>query len=156
LGRSVEFATGRNEDVGGHVRLGAERWYAIDGACEIRLPAGVPLRVQALKGPEFFPLDQTITLGPGQMALRLAIERWSDVAADGWIAGDSRCHFLTPHTAALEGAAEALAVVNLLACVQPLPSLDGTAYTTVSNLLAFSGQEPALTAHGCTAVVNTL
>lgn len=156
LGRVIDFATGRNEDVGGQLKLGQERWYAIDGACEIRLPANVPLRVQALKGPEFVPLDETVTLGPGQMAMRFSVSRWSDLAEDGWIAGDSRCHFLPPHSAALEGAAEGLAVVNLLASVQPLPSQDGTAYTTVPNLLAFSGQEPALEAHGCVVAVNTL
>ena len=59
LGRSVEFPVGRNEAVGGAVRLGGERWFYTDGACEIALPAGVPLRVQATKGPEFTPLDET-------------------------------------------------------------------------------------------------
>jgi len=156
LGQAVEFAIGRNEDVGGHLRLGAERWFAIDGACEIRLPANVPLRIQALNGPESRPLDQTVTLGPGQMSLRFTIERWSDLAANRWMAGDSRCHFLSPHAAALEGAAEALAFVNLLATTQPLPSLDGTAYTTVPNLVAFSGQTATLQMHGCNVTVNTL
>ena len=156
LGRVVDFATGRNEDVGGQLKLGQERWYSIDGGCEIRLPAGMPLRIQAMRGPEYRPLDETITLGPGQMALRFSIERWSEVAKDNWTAGDSRSHFLPPHSAALEGAAEGLAVVNVLACVQPFPSLDGTAYTTIPNLLAFSGQDPALDVHGCIVAVNTL
>lgn len=156
FGRLTEFATGKNEDVGGHLRLGQERWCYIDGACEVRLPAGVPLRVQATKGPEYRPLDQTVTLGSGQMALRFGIERWSDVRADGWVPGDVRAHFLTPHAAALEAAAEDLSVVHLLAGTQPLPSLDGTAYPTVGNLLAFSGQQPALTAEGPLVAVNTL
>ena len=75
LGRATEFPVGRNEDVGGHFELGPDRWYYIDGACEIPLPAGVPLRVRATKGPEYAPLDQTVTLGAGQMALRFAIEQ---------------------------------------------------------------------------------
>ncbi|MFO0847943.1 MAG: CehA/McbA family metallohydrolase [Gemmataceae bacterium] len=156
FGRLTEFATGKNEDVGGHLRLGPERWCYIDGACEVRLPAGVPLRVQAAKGPEYRPLDQTVTLGSGQMALRFGIERWSDVRADGWVPGDVRAHFLPPHAAALEAAAEDLSVVHLLARAQPLPSPDGTAYPTVGNLLAFSGQQPALTAEGPLVAVNTL
>src|SRR6185503_8112966 len=71
LGRVAEFATGRNEDVGGHVLLDGQRWHYIDGACEVPLPSGVPLTVEATKGPECNPLRQTLTLGMGQMALRL-------------------------------------------------------------------------------------
>ncbi len=156
LGRSIEFPIGRNEVVGGQLALGRERWFYIDGACEITLPAGVPLRVQATKGPEYTPLDETVTLGAGQMALRFAIERTIDMRTDGWVRVDSRCHFLPPHAALLEAMAEDLDVVNLLAIVQPFPSLDGTAYSTVPNLLAFSGQQPALERDGHAVIVNTL
>ena len=103
LGRAGEFPTGRNEDVGGHIKIASERWYYIDGACEIPLPAGVLLRISATKGPEYRPVDQTITLGPGQISLRLAIERWTDSRADGWVSVDTRCHFLTPHAALIGG-----------------------------------------------------
>lgn len=154
-GRSVEFPVARNEAVGGAVKLGPERWFYTAGACEVALPAGVPLRVQATKGPEFTPLDQTVTLGAGQMALRFAVERWANPAADGWVSVDSRCHFLTPHDTLLEAAAEGLGVANLLATMQPFPSLDGTAYPTVPNLAAFSGQTPALDRDGTAVVVNT-
>ena len=156
FGRFTDFATGRNEDVGGHLLIGREKWCIIDGSCEVPLPAGVPLRVQASKGPEYRPLDETVSLGAGQMALRFAIDRWSDLRSEGWFAGDSRCHFLSPHAALLEAAAEDLDVVNLLARLQPLPSLDGTAYPTAPNLIAFSGQAPALESHGRMVAVNTL
>lgn len=156
LGRFTEFPTGRNEDVGGHLRLRNERWFPIDGSCEMLLPPGMPLRIQAHKGPEFRPLDHSVTLGLGQMAIRLSLARWYDSAQDGWMTGDGRCHFLSPHAAALEGAAEGLDFINLLACVQQLASEDGIIYPTVPNLLAFSGQTPALIAHHCTVAVNTL
>ena len=156
LGRFAEFATGRNEDVGGHLKLGRERWCYTDGGCEVKMPAGVPLRIQATKGPEFVPLDETVTLGPGQMALRFAVRRWSNLATDGWVSGDSRCHFISPHAALLEAAAEDVTVVNLLACPQPVPSLDGTAYPSLPHLTAFSGQSPALEADGRLVAVNTL
>lgn len=156
FGRFAEFATGRGEDVGGQLLIGREKWCYIDGSCEVPLPAGVPLRVQAAKGPEYRPLDETVTLGPGQMALRFSIDRWSDLRAEGWHPGDSRCHDLAPHAALLEAAAEDLDVVNLLAREQPRPSLDGTAYPAAPNLLAFSGQAPALEAHGRLVAVNTL
>lgn len=156
LGHFTEFPTGRNEAVGGQVQLGRERWFYTDGSCEVPLPAGVSLRIQATKGPEFTPLDETVTLGAGQLSLRFAIKRWANSATEGWVTIDSRCHFLTPHAARLEAAAEGVNVVNLLATVQPFPSLDGTAYSTVPNLLAFSGQHPALQGDDCAVVVNTL
>lgn len=156
LGRFADFPHGVNEDVGGGLRVGREAWFSIDGACEIPLPAGVPLRVQVARGPEYHALDTTVTLGAGQMALRFAVERWHDRRVDGWVSGDARCHFLPPHAALLEAAAEDLDVVNLLATVQPYPSIDGTAYRTASHLAAFSGQQPALEADGRLVAVNTL
>lgn len=157
LGRFADFPVGRNEAVGGHLLVGREAWWYVDGSCEVRLPAGVPLRVRATKGPEYQTLDETVTLGPGQMALRFSIGRVSDVRSEGWVPGDTRCHFLPPHAAVLEAAAEDLDVVNLLACVQGHPSIhDGTAYPTAPQLDAFSGQRPTLEADGRVVVVNTL
>jgi hypothetical protein len=156
LGRCVEFPIGKNEDVGGRVQLGRESWFVVDGSCEVPLPAGVPLRVQAAKGFEYRPVDETVTLGPGKMALRFTIERTSNLRDRGWVAGDGRCHFLSPHDALLEAAAEDLDIVNLLAMEQRFPSLNGTAYRTVPNLTAFSGQAAALESHGRIVAVNTL
>jgi hypothetical protein len=156
FGRPAEFARGRNEDVGGNLLVVRDRFCYIDGSCEIKLPNGVPLRVQATKGPEYEPLDEAVILGPGQVALRFAVRRWSDVRADGWHPGDTRAHFLTPHSAALEAAAEDLSVVNLLACVQSIPSLDGILYPGIPNITAFSGQRPALQTESALVAVNTL
>ncbi len=156
LGRCVEFPVGRNEVVGAGLNLARELWFTIDGACEIPLPSGVPLRIQATKGPEYTPLDETVTLGPGQLTLRLPIARWTDSRADGWVSVDTRCHFLTPHDALLEAAAEGVDVVNLLAVAQRFPAQNGTAYLTFPNLTAFSGQVPALERNGHAIVVNTL
>lgn len=153
LGRAANFACGVGEDVGANLRLGRENFAYIGGSCEMKLPAGVPLRVRATKGPEFRPLDESVTLGPGQMAVRLGIERWH--AADGWISGDSRAHFVPPHAAALEAAAEDVGIVNLLAKVHPQLMNDGNAYSTLTNMTAFSGQAPAVEAGSQTVVVNT-
>lgn len=156
LGRFAEFPVGRNEAVGGHLRLGRDRWCYVNGSCEVPVPAGVPLRVRVVKGPEFEPLDETVTLGAGQMALRFAVRRWSDVRADGWHPGDTRSHFLTPHDALLEAAAEDVAVANLLTCLQHVPSQNGMLYSTAANLAAFSGQEPALRTDAAMVAVGTL
>src|SRR5262249_22676015 len=79
--------------------------------------------------------------------------RWADLAAEGWYAGDTRCHDLTPHAALLEGRAEGLAVVNLLVRERD-PEGDRPAHA--ANLLAFSGFAPAPPSEECQVVVNTL
>jgi hypothetical protein len=154
LGRLTEFATGRNQDVGGNVRLGTKAYAYIDGTCEIRLPAGV-IHVEIHKGPEFTPQRQDVTLGPGKLALRFALGRWANLRQERWYSGDVRCHFLTPHAALLEAAAEDVAVVNLLAQECQVPGPYGRDFPAIPNLLAFSGQRPALEAPGHLVAVNT-
>jgi hypothetical protein len=151
LGRLADFATESGVDVGGQVRLGHECFAFIDGTCEVRLPPG-PLNIEASHGFEYSPLQNRIDLTPGKMSLRFAMQRWTDWSKDGWFAGDMRAHDLAPHAAALEGAAEGLAVVQLLARERP-PA--GGRPGAVSNLPAFSGTAAALAAHGCLVAVNT-
>ena len=150
FGRLPEFATGPGEDVGGQVRLGDDTFAYIDGICEVRLLPG-PMRVEIHKGPEYSPVSREVVLGAGKIALRLAVERWTDRRAQGWYAGDCRAQDLSPHAARLEGAAEGLDVVNLLA--RERPPREGRPAALV-NLLAFSGTGPALPGLPC-VVVNT-
>ena len=154
LGRLTEFATGPNQDVGGNLQIGSEKHAYIDGSCEISLPPG-PISVEVAKGPEYLPISRQGALGAGQLALRLEVERWTDMRADGWYAGDCRVHFLSPHGALLEGAAEDLAVVNLLVTDCEIPSGSGERLPAISNLLGFSGRSPALERPGHIVVVNT-
>jgi hypothetical protein len=166
FGRLTDFATGWNEDVGGNLLYGDAKYAYIDGTCEIRLPPGL-VRVEVWKGFEYVPLAQEVTLKPGQLALRLTVQREYDLRRSGWYPGDSRAHFLTPHAALLEAAAEDLAVVNLLARPviiesRPDPWAEFSTgpsgperHPAVPNILAFSGQEPALEMPGHLVVVNT-
>jgi hypothetical protein len=140
FGRLAEFATGAGEDVGGQVRLGDAAFAYIDGICEVHLPPG-PVRVEVHKGPEYRPVAREVVLGPGKIALRLTIERVLDWRSRGWYSGDGRVHELSPHAARLEGAAEGLDVVNLLAHERPPHGDRPSAFV---NLLAFSGGQPAL------------
>jgi hypothetical protein len=153
FGRLAEFATATNVDVGGNVRLGDASFAYIDGTCEIALPAGT-VNVAIHKGPEYLPVEREISLAAGKMALRFNIERWTDRRRDGWYPGDTRAHFLSPHAAWLEGMAEDLAVVNLLAEEREV-GCDNLAAPAIPNLLAFSGQVPALANPGALVVVNT-
>ncbi len=156
LGRLPIFPCGRGEELGGHVRLGGENFTSIDGGCEVPLPTGVPLRIRASHGPEYEILDREVILKPGQLALRFELNRWTDSSWDDWVRVDSRAHFLSPHAAALDGATEGLDVVNVLARASSVLARDGNTYPVFRNLAEFSGQQPALTAHGCEVVVNTL
>jgi hypothetical protein len=139
FGRLTEFATEPGEDVGGQVQLDGEAFAYIDGNCEVHLPAGV-VRVEVHKGPEYVPINREVVLGPGKISLRLAIARWIDLREQGWYAGDGRAHELSPHAAQLEGAAEGLEVVNVLAQARPPQGERPAAFV---NLLAFSGTRPA-------------
>src|SRR5262249_11442216 len=79
----------------------------------------------------------------------------ADSRTDGWVSIDTRCHFISPHAAALEAQAEGVDVVNLLAMPFPVLALDANTYITTPNILAFSGQIPAFDCEGCSVVVNT-
>jgi hypothetical protein len=150
----TEFATGFGEDVGGNLRLpNGEKFAYIDGSCEIPLPAGT-LVVEASKGPEYLPLKETVELPAGKLALRLELRRWADSRQQGWYAGDTQAHFLTPHGALLEAAAEDLAFVNLLAFELKRDKNDAV-HPGLSNILSFSGQQPLLEVPGHCVVVNT-
>jgi hypothetical protein len=154
LGMPAYFPVGTNEAVGGQVRIDKENWWYVSGSFEIKLPSEVPLRIRATKGPEYTPLDETVTLGPGKLSLRLTISRWAKW--EDWLSGDSRCHFLPPHAALLEAAGEGLDVVNVLIKQHPAFSHDGHLYPMAEMLTAFSGQEAALECEDVSVVVNTL
>jgi hypothetical protein len=154
-GHAIEFPTGRGEAVGGDLSFDGKRWAYIDGTCEIALPAG-ELTVEATKGPHYRPLNQQVHLPAGKLALRFSIECPTDWRQSGMMSGDARAHFLAPHAALLEAAAEDLEVVNLLARELVIHAADGQSYRTTPNLIAFSGQRPCLEADGRIVVVNTL
>jgi hypothetical protein len=153
-GRLTEFATGVNRDVGGNVVIGAKKWAYIDGTCEILLPPG-KLHIEIAKGPEYTPIDGEVTLLAGKMALRFTIERWSDVRKQGWYSGDTRVHFLSPDAALLEGQAEDVAVVNLLARETTIHDQFGQLQPAIPNIVSFSGQAYARLAGSCGVAVNT-
>jgi len=155
LGRLTEFATEVGIDVGGNVLLGDQAHAYIDGTCEIALPPG-RIHVAIDKGPEYRPLRGEVSLAPGKLALRFEVGRWTDLRAERWYSGDTRCHFLTPHAALLEAAAEGLAVVNLLCREAPAYGSSEKDRRALANLLAFSGQRPALETPGHMVVVGTM
>src|SRR5205823_5897859 len=101
------------------------------------------------------PIDEQITLLAGKMSLRFTIERWCDMRKQGWYSGDMRVHFMTPDAALLEGQAEDIAVINLLACETEVTDQFGKPQTAFPNILSFSGQSFARENGGCGVAVNT-
>jgi hypothetical protein len=155
FGRLTRFATRAGEGVGGNLFYGDREYAYIDGTCEIALPAG-PIQVDASRGFEYTPLSERVVLGPAKLALRLTVARWADLRQEGWYSGDTWVHEMTPHAALLEAAAEDLSVVNLLAREILIRTEGGGQVPGISNILAFSGQRPALEMPGHLVVVNTL
>lgn len=154
-GHAAEFPTGRGEDVGRNLLLDGKRWAYIDGTCEIRVPPG-DLIVEAAKGPHYWPLIERVHLPAGKLALRFTMECPTDWRRSSLMSGDVRSHFLSPHAAMLQAAAEDLEVVNLLAREHVILAADGQSYVTIPNLDAFCGQRPCLESDGRMVVVNTL
>jgi hypothetical protein len=102
------------------------------------------------------PIRREVTLGPGKLALRFTIDRWINLREQGWYSGDTNALLPAPHEALLEGAAEDLAVVNLLARqIKIRNKRRRECYASIPNVLAFSGQRPALEMPGPMVVVNT-
>jgi hypothetical protein len=86
----------------------------IDGSCEADLPHG-RVYVDISRGYEVTPIRTHIDIGPGTDEVRFELERVLDWRGRGWVTADTHVHFLSPATAQLEGNAEDVNVVNLLA-----------------------------------------
>jgi hypothetical protein len=146
----------------GNVAVGSERFAYIDGQCEIFLP-GEPLRVQIEGGPEYQAINDEVRLGPGKLALRFELPRCARLDQERWFSGDPRIFDISPHAARLEASAEGIDVANLLArtCNQIaqsnelLPSLAAVTNWTVTNLLAWSGQQACRDSNGHLLAVNS-
>lgn len=99
---SAEFANGLNQ-------------YAyVHGLCTIDVPLG-PVFVEISKGFEIQPLRRIIYICEDTENVELELEKVLHWREQGWVSSDTHVHFLSPQTALLEGQAEGVNVVNLLA-----------------------------------------
>lgn len=115
------------EDYGADLKLGSTEYAYVDGRFQIELPVG-EVYVEAVKGFEYQPLRQRVTIRPGQRELQLKLERPLDWRTRGWVTADTHVHFISPQTAWLEAQAEGVNLVNLLA------SQWGDLFTNVGDL----------------------
>ncbi len=93
---------------------GYNQYAYIPGECTVDLPLG-KVFFEVTKGYEVKPQRTTVMVNADTTELTIEIERVLDWRARGWITADTHVHFLSPQTALLEGAAEGVNVVNLLA-----------------------------------------
>ncbi len=97
-----------------YVNPGSHFCTYIPGETLIDLPQG-RVFVEISKGFEIAPLRKVVEVKPDTTNLEFILERvlpWRD---RGWVTADTHVHFLSPHSAHLEGAGEGINVVNLLA-----------------------------------------
>ncbi len=86
----------------------------IPGETMVDVPVG-KLYVEVSKGFEIRPIRKIINVGSETTEIVVEIDRvlpWRD---RGWVTADTHVHFLSPISALLEGSAEGVNVVNLLA-----------------------------------------
>ena len=86
----------------------------VPGECVVDLPLGA-VYVEITRGYEITPIRTSVEITPETDELTFALERVLDWRAQGWVTADTHVHFLSPQTALLEGEAEGVNVVNLLA-----------------------------------------
>ena len=115
------------EDYGGDLQLGQQSFAYVHGKFQLELPVG-EVYVELNKGFEYQPLRQRLDIQPGQRELTLQVSRAHDWRKAGWVTADTHVHFISPDTAALEGKAEGLNLINLLA------SQWGHLYTNVGDI----------------------
>jgi hypothetical protein len=86
----------------------------IAGECVVDLPLG-EVYVEISRGYEVQPIRTKFMVTPDTEQITFEIERVLHWREQGWVTADTHVHFLSPTTALLEGQAEDVHVVNLLA-----------------------------------------
>ena len=86
----------------------------IPGECVADLPLG-EVFIEISRGYEIKPIRTSFMVTPETEELTFELERVLRWREKGWVTADTHVHFLSPQTARLEGEAEGVNVVNLLA-----------------------------------------
>ena len=86
----------------------------IHGSCELEAPLG-EVFVEISRGYEIKPIRSSFEVTAETDEVMFTLDKLLDWRERGWVSADTHVHFLSPQTAWLEGAAEGVNVVNLLA-----------------------------------------
>jgi hypothetical protein len=93
---------------------GHNQYCYIPGECVVDLPLG-KVFVEISRGYEIAPIRNDFMVTEETDEIVFELERVLHWREKGWITADTHVHFLSPQTALLEGEAEGVNVVNLLA-----------------------------------------
>lgn len=113
-GHAEDINTGCMQNTSPDVKIGGASYAYVDGEFQIELPVG-DVFVEVSKGFEYTPLRARLPITPGQRELTVQTERAIDSRKRGWHTADTHVHIGAPGLLVLEGAAEGLDLVNLLA-----------------------------------------
>ncbi len=113
-GHAQEVSTGWLQNLGPDVKIGGASYAFVDGSFQIELPPG-EVYVEISKGFEYRPVRRRVRIEAGQKELRQGLVREFRHDAEGWVTADTHVHAGSPSLLVLEGAAEGLNLVNLLA-----------------------------------------
>jgi hypothetical protein len=97
-----------------YVNGGSHYCTYIQGETLIELPPG-KVYVEISKGFEIAPARRVVNVTASTTELSFELERVLPWRERGWVTADTHVHFLSPHSARMEGAGEGVNVVNLLA-----------------------------------------
>ena len=86
----------------------------VPGETVLDLPRG-DVFVEVSRGFEMRPRRMRLRITPGTRRIAIKLEKVLRWREKGWVTADTHVHFLSPVTGLLEGAAEGVNVVNLLA-----------------------------------------
>jgi hypothetical protein len=114
------------EDNYGEFAIINQQYSYIDGTCEVDLPLGT-VYIEISRGYEVAPIRTSFEVTPDTTQITFELEKVLHWRERGWVTADTHVHFLSPQTALLEGQAEGVNVVNLLA------SQWGEMYSNVSD-----------------------
>ncbi len=114
-GHQKNIPVGWRDDVGGDVLIDKKTYAYIWPEFEVPLAAG-RYSIEVERGTEYEPerVDFEVA-SSGASPVAVTLRRWSNIREQGWVSGDTHVHFLDPQAAFLEGNAEDLSVVNILA-----------------------------------------
>jgi hypothetical protein len=113
-GHRTEINSAWFQDYGADLRIQDSSFAYVDGTFQIELPVG-EVYLEMSKGFEYEPVRKKLQIQPHQRELNLEISRFANLRAENWASADTHVHFLSPSTAILEGQAEGLNLINLLA-----------------------------------------
>ncbi len=86
----------------------------IPGETVMKLPVG-KVYIEVSKGFEIKPVRKIVSVSKGTEEIEIEIEKVLSWREEGWVSADTHVHFLSPNSALLEGSAEGVNIINLLA-----------------------------------------